>query len=155
MAGSARSRTTRHSSSGMSLLEVVAVFSCTAILLAVAVPNINKLNQEWTLWGEARALESSLRWGRGHAVSVNSSMMFVVDPEGRRHYWVDPQSGDRFENTVRYVQGQVRVTGFPKKPLRFYPRGNAAPAGTYVLQGEAGTYRVVVNFVGRIRVQRD
>ena len=29
------------------------------------------------------------------------------------------------------------------------------PAGTFVLQGQAGTYRVVVSALGRIRVQRD
>jgi len=145
----------QNSSCGLSLPEVVIVLTCATILLAVAVPNISKLYQEWTLWGAARVLESSLRWGRAHAVTANSSIMLVVDEDGRLFYWADPESGDRFESTVRYLPGQVRIVGFPKRFLRFSPRGNAAPAGTYILQGAAGSYRVIVNIVGRIRIQRD
>ncbi len=140
---------------GLSLLELMMVLACTAVLLAIAVPNLNKLYQEWTLWGAAHTLETSLRWGRLQAISANSAMMFVVAAEGKNYYWVDPESGARFERTVTYIPARVRLTGFPRRPLRFYPRGNAAPAGSYTLVGEAGTYRVVVSFVGRIRVQRD
>lgn len=146
---------TCNSSRGLSLLEVVIVLACATILLAVAVPNISKLHQEWTLWGAAHMLESSLRWGRAQAVTANSSVMLAVDEDGRLFYWVDPESGSRFESTVRYLPGQVRIVSFPKKALRFSPRGNAVPAGTYILQGEAGSYHVVVNVVGRIRLQRD
>jgi len=145
----------RNSCRGFSLLEVVMVLACGTILIAIAVPNISRLQQEWTLWGAAHALESSLRWGRTHAVTANSSTMFAVDEDGKVFYWVDPESGARFESTVRHLPGQVRIVGSPKRSLRFYPRGNAAPAGTYILQGEAGFYRVVVSPVGRIRLQRD
>ncbi len=150
-----RGSASRNSCEGMSLLELMMVFSCTVVLLAIAVPNFNKLLQEWTLWGAAHTLETSLRWGRLQAITANSAMMFVVAEEGKSYYWADPESGARFERTVTCIPARVRLTGFPRRPLRFYPRGNAAPAGTYTLEGEAGTYRVVVSFVGRIRIQRD
>jgi hypothetical protein len=49
----------------------------------------------------------------------------------------------------------VRIAGMPARPVRFHPSGKAAPAGTYTLRGAAGSYRVVVQFSGRIRLQRD
>lgn len=140
---------------GFSLIEILVVLAGATILLAVAVPSVGKLYQEWVLWGAAHTVESSLRWGRAQAVTANSSVMFVVEGDGRVFYWLDPESGDTFESTVRYLPEQVRIVSVPKKALRFSPRGNATPAGTYLLQGEAGFCRVVVNVVGRIRVQRD
>ncbi len=142
-------------SRGFTLVELVMALSCAAVVLAAAAPNIGKLYQEWSLWGATRAVETSLRWGRAHAVSANSSMMFIVDEEGRFFYWQNPANGERFEGSVRYLTGGVRIVGAPRRPLRFTPRGNATPAGTFTLKGDAGSYRVIVSFVGRIRVQRD
>jgi prepilin-type N-terminal cleavage/methylation domain-containing protein len=145
----------RNTCRGFNLLEVVMVLACGTILIAIAVPNLSRLQQEWALWGATHALASALRWGRTHAITANSSTMFTVNEGGKVFYWVDPESGARFEGTVRHLTGQVRIVGSPKRSLRFYPRGNAAPAGTYILQGEAGSYRVVVSPAGRIRLQRD
>ena len=139
---------------GFTLAEVVMVLSCAAVVLAAAGPNVGKLYEEWALWGAARSVESSLRWGRAQAVSATSPMMFVVDASGGSFYWLNPATGERFEGSVRYLSARVRFVGAPKKPLRFTPRGNATPAGTFTLQNGAGSYKVVVSLVGRIRVQR-
>lgn len=141
--------------SGVSLIEMLIILSCAGILLTAAVPNFNHLQQQWTLWGGTHLLESSLHWGRAHAVSANTSMMLTIEDDGRRFYWSDGYSGERLEGTVRHLPGRVRIAASPRRPLRFYQHGNAAPAGTYVVQGEAGSYRVVVSPGGRIRVLRD
>ena len=143
------------SESGFSLLELLAAAACATILLAAAIPNIYHFQQEWTLWGSAHALEVSLQWGRTYAISANSSIMLEVDDGGRQFYWADPVSGDRYENTVRHLPDPIRIVRFPKRPLRFYQHGNAAPAGTYVLQGKTRSYRVVVSPGGRIRLQKN
>ncbi len=140
---------------GVTLIEVLIILSCAGVLLTVAVPNFNHLQQQWTLWGGAHLLESSLQWGRAHAVSANTSMMLTVEEGGRRFYWSDGYSGERLDGTIRDLPGHVRITSSPRRPLRFYQHGNAAPAGTYVVQSEAGSYHVVVSPGGRIRVQRD
>ena len=140
---------------GYSLVEVVIVLACGAILLVVATPNLHHLQQEWALWESARVLETSLHWGRMYAISANAPIMFEVSEDGQRFYWVDPASGDKYENTDRHLSGQIRIVGFPKRPIRLYQHGNAVPAGTYILCGETGSYRVVVSPGGRIRLQKD
>ncbi len=149
-----RASASRHSH-GIGLIEVLIILSCAGVLLTAAVPNFNHLQQQWTLWGATHMLESSLHWGRAHAISANTSMLLTVEDDGRRFVWSDGYTGERLTNTVRHLPGRVRITAAPRRPLRFYQHGNAAPAGTYVLQGEAGSYRVVVSPGGRIRVQRD
>jgi Tfp pilus assembly protein FimT len=133
---------------------VLVVLGLLGIVAGGATPGIHRINQEWALWGGARLVESSLLWARTHAISANDSLIFIVDEGGRRFYWSNPE-GKRYENSIRYLPAGVCITQSPRKPLRFFQHGNAVPAGTFVIQGQAGTYRVVVSVMGRIRVQRD
>jgi Tfp pilus assembly protein FimT len=142
-------------SDGYSLIELVIVIACTAVFVSAAVPNLSRLQQEWALLGGARLLESSMQWGRMHAISANTSLKFEVDETGRMFWWVDPSSGNRYENSVRHLPLSARIVSKPKKPLRFFQHGNAVPAGTYKIQLQAGSYSVVVSPGGRIRLQKN
>jgi type II secretory pathway pseudopilin PulG len=140
---------------GYSLVELVIVLACAAFLISAAVPNIFQLRQEWTLWGSARLLESSMQWGRMHAIAANTALLLQVDSNGQRFYWTDPSTGEPYEGSIRYLPANVRIADCPGRPVRFYQHGNAAPAGTYVVEGEAGSYSVVVAPGGRIRIRRN
>lgn len=142
------------SNRGQGLVELLVVLGLVGIVAGGAAPGIRRINQEWELWGCAHMLENSLQWARMHAISTNDSLALMIDEGGRRFYWLDPD-GTRYENSVRYLPAGVRIVQSPRRPLRFYQHGNAVPAGTFVVQGAAGSYRVVVNVTGRIRMQRD
>ncbi len=148
-------RTAIPASKGYGLVELVIALACAAVVIASAVPDLFRLQKEWELWGGARLLESSLQWGRMHAIAANTSVVFQIDGGQRSFYWVDPLSKEPYAGSVRYLPGQVKIVKYPSKPLRFYPHGNAAPAGTYVLEGEAGSYSVIVAPGGRIRIERN
>ncbi len=96
----------------------------------------------------------TLLWGRMHAITANTSMMLVINAEGRGFYWADPASGAPYHYSTRALPGDVRITSAPRRPLRFYQHGNAVPAGSYVITGDIGAIRIVVNPGGRIRIQR-
>jgi Tfp pilus assembly protein FimT len=138
-----------------SLVELVIVLLCASVLISAAVPNIAHLQSEWTLFGGARILEASLQWGRMHAISANTSVLFSVDSDRRTFYWVDPASGDPYAGSYQHLPASLRIVSLPSRPLRFYQHGNAAPAGTYTIQGGAGSYSVVVSPGGRIRIQKN
>lgn len=82
-------------------------------------------------------------------------MLFNVSDDGCRYGWIDAASGEKYSNSTRDLPNKIRIESAPRRPLRFYQYGNAAPAGTYVIQGEAGSYSVVVSPGGRIRIQRN
>jgi Tfp pilus assembly protein FimT len=145
----------RRTEYGYSLIELMLVTACTVILFLAAVPALDRIQNEWMLWSAAHLLENSLQWGRMYAISTNTSVVMEVDPGGSSFFWSDPVSAARLESTTRQLPRNVRIVACPNHPVRFYPRGNAAPAGTYSLQGNVGTYRVIVNIAGRIRVEKN
>ena len=142
-------------SDGFSLAELIIVIMCVAVLCSIALPGISRLQSEWNLWGGARILESSLQWGRMHAISANTPVLFMVDADRQKFYWMDPESGNPYAGSVRRLPGNLRITGCPRTPLRFYQHGNAAPAGTYTIAGDVGSYSVVVAPGGRIRIRKN
>jgi prepilin-type N-terminal cleavage/methylation domain-containing protein len=139
---------------GYSLVECLMVIVCGAILLTIAIPNIHHFQQEWALWGGVKLVETSLYWGRMHAIAANASTMFEVGDNGHKFWWADPANGSPYSKSVRYL-GRIRITSSPKRALRCYQHGKAAPAGTFMIQGDAGTYSVIVSPGGRIRTQKN
>jgi Tfp pilus assembly protein FimT len=139
--------------SGTGLIELLLVLGLMGVTAGAAVPGVHRIRQEWVLWGSAHLVESSLLWARAHAIAANDSLTFIIDQNGRRFYWLAPD-GTRYENSVHYLPAGVSIIKSPLKPLRFFQHGNAVPAGTFVIQGEAGIYRVVVSVMGRVRVVR-
>jgi len=143
------------SDKGFNLAELLIVIACVAVLITICLPNFYNIRQTWILWNGARQVESSLQWGRMRAITSNTPVLFEVREDGREFAWVDPETGQSFENTVRYTGNDVSIVSSPKTPLRFYPRGNAVPAGTYKIEGKAGSYSVIVTPGGRIRFQKN
>lgn len=150
-----RRRTRPAPPDGYSLVELVIVVACVTILLAGAIPNIAGLRREWALWGGARMLEASMQWGRMHAIASNTPVMFGMDADGQKFFWTDAISGECFVDSVRHLPRGARITAAPRRPLRFYQHGNAVPAGTYTIEGDAASYSVVVSPGGRIRIQKN
>jgi prepilin-type N-terminal cleavage/methylation domain-containing protein len=142
-------------SEGFSLAELMVALACAAILLTVAVPNIVQLQKEWALWGGARILETSLQWGRMHAITSNSPAIFEIDATRQEFYWTDAASRDRYAGSVRHLPAGIRFIAAPRRSLRFYQHGNAAPGGTYTIAGDTGSFSVIVSPGGRIRLQRN
>lgn len=139
---------------GFSLIECAVVLTCASILLVASVPAFDHLYRVWTLWTGTRLMETTLQWGRFHSIAANASLMLEVNAEGTCAAWRDPETGNSYGGGVCYLPKGVWIASAPSKPLRFFPRGNAAPAGSYVVRNGAGSFRVVVSPAGRIRVEK-
>jgi hypothetical protein len=96
-----------------------------------------------------------MHWGRQYAIASNSTVQFEVDESGRKYYWADGIGGGMYTDSIRHLSRDVRIAASPRRSLRFYQNGNAAPAGTFTLKSGAGSYSVVVSPGGRIRIQKN
>ena len=140
---------------GFSLLELLIAAAIVVILSAFTVQGLTRAKKEWSLWGSARMVETSLQWGRMRAIAFNAPVLFEVDEDGLRYVWRDTTTGETFATSERFMIGGTRIVSAPRTPLRFYPRGNAVPSGTYRVEGETGSYSIIVTPGGRIRFQKN
>jgi len=140
---------------GFTLAELLIVVVIAAIIVTFAVPGFVRIQKEWSLWGSARMVETSLQWGRMRAIASNSPVLFEIAEDGRGFAWKDTVTGDVFTTTAWTMTGSARIASSPRTPLRFYPRGNAVPSGTYRVEGETGSYSIIVTPGGRIRFQKN
>jgi prepilin-type N-terminal cleavage/methylation domain-containing protein len=128
---------------GFTLIELAIVMVFGSIMVASAVPQSCATSMGAV--GRAHLVETSLQWGKMHAVTANTSVAFQVSGDGRRYSWLDTACGVEYEGSVRYLPPGVSIVEKPSKPLRFFQKGNAVPAGTFVVKGDAGIWRVIVN----------
>ena len=141
--------------SGFTLQELLVVAAIAAIIVSFAAPGFVRIQKNWSLWGNARMVETSLQWGRMRAISSNAPVLFEIEEDGCRFMWRDPSTGDIFATSARSMTGGSRIVSAPRTSLRFYPRGNAVPSGTYRVEGETGAYSIIVTPGGRIRFQKN
>ena len=141
--------------SGFTLTELLITVAIAAIVVTFAAPGFLRIQKEWSLWGSARMVETSLQWGRMRAIASNTPVLFEVEDNGSRFMWRDPATGDVFEASAWSMNKGSRIVSSPRTPLRFYPRGNAVPSGTYKVEGETGSYSIIVTPGGRIRFQKN
>jgi prepilin-type N-terminal cleavage/methylation domain-containing protein len=141
--------------SGFTLMELLIVVAITAIIVAFSMPGFVRIQKGWALWGSARMVETSLQWGRMRAIATNAPVVFEIDEDGHRFKWRDSATGDVFATTAGSMNRGTRIVSSPRTPLRFYPRGNAVPSGTYKVDGETGSYSIIVTPGGRIRFQKN
>ena len=140
---------------GFSLIEVVTALSCAVSLFILAAPNVARIHREWALFGAVRSLECSMHWGKMQAIAQNSAMLFDINKDDGTFCWIDPANDEPFRESTRHLPPGVVFAGFPKRSLRFYQHGNAAPAGTFTLTSAAGSYSVIVSPGGRIRMRKN
>ncbi|MBN2338128.1 MAG: GspH/FimT family pseudopilin [Acidobacteria bacterium] len=139
------------SPAGSSLTELLLALALAAVLASFALPGVARIERAWTLWESAKAVEASLSWGRMRAITANTSVRFDVSAEG--YGWSDPESGAPYTASLRDFPRGIRITSSPSRALRFHPRGNAAPAGSFAVADGTGAYRIVVSPGGRIRFE--
>jgi len=148
-------RRKKYEISGFTLAELLITVAIAAIVVTFTVPGFVRIQKEWSLWGSARMVETSLQWGRMRAIASNTPVLFEVEEDGHRFMWRDTTTGDVFESSAWSMNRGSRIVSSPRTPLRFYPRGNAVPSGTYKVEGETGSYSIIVTPGGRIRFQKN
>lgn len=137
---------------GFTLLECVAAASLLVLGAGLGLSWLGRTLDDWRLQGAAQALGADLTRARGAAVSTGAAHRILVHPAAES-YAVSVDGGPpRFWTSLPHG---VRIIGAPSRPLIFYSRGQAAPAGTYLLEGRAGRVRVIVAPMGRVRWEWD
>ena len=131
---------------GFQLLELMIVLALIAVGAMLGAGAWYEWLGRHRLDNAADALSAFLCEARSSAMARNAAVQVQVE-EGR---YAMTLRGSEAVLWRRFPQGVLAV-GVPRSPVAFYSRGNAAPAGSFVLQNSSGEVRVIVSPAGRVR----
>jgi hypothetical protein len=135
---------------GYQLLECLAVCLLLTLLVGVGGISLNRSLDRYRLECSAQGLAADLGSLRIAAVSRKTPLSVSIY-DCRSKYAFGLRNG--IPVSLRSLRPGVSFENYPKRPLTFYSRGNAVPAGSYLLSSAAGQCKVVVAPTGRIRCE--
>lgn len=137
---------------GFTLVELMITLALCLLSAGLGLGHLSRAVDLWRLQTAAQMVSSELTRLRAVAVSTGAPTRFVVGGSGNAFSAVGLGAGPG--QYIPLPKG-VRFSSVPSRPITFYSRGQAAPAGTLILEGVRGRVRVVVAPMGRVRWQWD
>ncbi len=138
---------------GLTLLELLIALTLISFSLTAGLRFATGLVRQHQLHGTGQQLVATLNQARRLAVARNAVIQLETDPAGKR-FGLKPR-GNSAPESWSHLPAEVHWRRLPKKPITFFPRGSAAPAGSLAISNSAGTLRVVVAVSGRVRWQME
>lgn len=153
---------------GVTILELMVVLSCLAILGAVVAPNwIATAWPAYRLKSASRQIASDIRHARIRAVSTNRQYRLRIDPVSDSYVmergdasssssiWIMEGSRKRFGRHKKSAFPGVGIGGGEEYRIVFQPTGGGTNK-TVTLENSLGqTMKIVCSMAGRIRFVRE
>ncbi|MBN1932205.1 MAG: GspH/FimT family pseudopilin [Desulfobacterales bacterium] len=152
------------SDDGFTLIELLTIISIISLMSALAIPNFFEWRQSAKLNSAIQTLTSDLAMARMHAIklynSTGSGVDVVFAANGYTIFIDDDNdnvidTGEAVLRNKTYPAGvSMNAVTFTGSRTVFHRAGSVSPAGSVTLNHGSGLrMRVVVSFVGRIRVE--
>ncbi len=136
---------------GYSLLEVMLVCALIGSGSTLGLSILNGITEQHRLHLAGESFLSAVMAARFQAVAKNLAIQVRVHASGKKFGVAVKDSEPQFWQDL---PAGVEFSKKPRKPPRFYSRGYASPAGTFILENSRGQIRVVVSLSGRVRWER-
>jgi Tfp pilus assembly protein FimT len=136
---------------GIALVELALVLSLTGLGVGVAGPVVGRALDGFRVIGAAQDLYGAIHLTRARARSRGVMHALVIATDGRSFRVVEDPANAQATVFGPHVFTDG-VTAFGNTTIRFSPKGFAVPFGTITVRAGDETRRLVVNLLGRVRV---
>ncbi|MBU1564064.1 MAG: GspH/FimT family pseudopilin [Proteobacteria bacterium] len=154
---------------GVTLVEVMSCLVILSVLSGIATPLFKDMMSKQALYGATSMLVSELHKARSYAMRSNSHVAFSYTEDGYKAFiddgqgggtegdWIQ-QPGEQVLANVDLLKDRLKIavdeSTFTAQRTRFSGRPGIK-AGAIVLQGNDGRKnKIIVNFIGRVRVEK-
>lgn len=138
---------------GFTLLELTVVVAIVGLLVVASFEGFRSLTDSTAITGATRAVHQHVVRARSAAVYRRERVRLRLD--GFSELTIRDGQDSVLHSLSLAKSGPFGIDSVRLRPatLRFNPRGQAAPGSIYLYRSKRGA-RVIVNFLGRVRVQR-
>lgn len=136
---------------GFELVDLMLALALLGLFSITGLVSFRGIAREQALQQASQSFVQTLGAARLRSLSEGTSYQVLVSPDSRGFAVVwkgaDPARWTRLDRPVFFSR-------IPRRPVVFYSRGGASPAGSYVLSNGRHKVRVVVSLNGRVRWER-
>lgn len=151
---------------GFTLMEMATVIGIVAVISSLAMPPLLSWKKHAELRGSAARLAASLQLARNHALAHGEYVVISMQSDGYRVFVDNGEGGAVLgdwertgtERLLRDDALHPSVTcssTFPADRFRFKGFGRNQPGTISLVQRDGSTISIIVNVVGRIRLEMD
>ena len=137
---------------GFTLIELGIVLAVMAVGVGVTGPVLGRVVSVMRVQSAAADLYGAVHLTKSRARATGVMHALVIERDGRAFRVVEDPAG-----AARTVLGPSTladgVTASANTTIRFSPKGFAVPFGTITVRSDSEVRRVVVNILGRVRVE--
>ncbi|HEV8673251.1 MAG TPA: GspH/FimT family pseudopilin [Methylomirabilota bacterium] len=136
---------------GVTLVELALVLAITTLGIGLAAPAVGRSLDSFRVAAATQDLYGAIHLTRAHARWRGVMHALVIERDGRTFRIVeDPTRSPRTVFGPQPLGDGVVASG--NSTIRFSPKGFAVPFGTITVRAGDETRRLVVNLLGRVRV---
>ncbi len=146
-------RTEASPKDGFTLLELAIVLALSGLLTVVAFSGFRSFADSAAITSAARAVREHVTRARFTAIYRRERVRLLQSPMADLTLRDDRDSVLASLSLAMTGPFAIDSVRFRPATLRFNPRGQAAPGSIYLYRARRGA-RIIVNFLGRVRVQR-
>jgi hypothetical protein len=86
-------------------------------------------------------------------MTENCDIRIVVCQAEKQYTMASADDSTILRGALHTLAPGITFQTVPSRAVVFHPWGTASPAGSYVIGGTAGKYRVLVHLTGRVRIE--
>ncbi len=141
------------SSRGFSLIELLIVIAVGAVVLAFAVPEMQRSLSASRLQTSATELASELNFARTISVSRNATFEVRFNSAERSFQIIDQEDPDNPPRVAKSLEPGIVFGSVSGGNVEFFPRGHAHAGVIRLLDQFGGRIDVVVRSTGMVEIQ--
>lgn len=141
---------------GFTLVEIAIVMVIMGIIMAIAMPNMQRTLDSYRVKSAAAEVAVAIRYAQQESVTreVRHSVKFDTDYNNYSVERLDGGHWETLETSSLPLGVRLDNTTFDDNRLSFEPQGRPSGAGAVYLKGGSGqSRRVTVNEAGGVRVE--
>jgi len=137
---------------GFTLVELMIVAAAAAVIIGVAVPQIQGSLRATRLESSANLIAYEIKMARTLAMTRNAVYEVTFDVQNRTIQVTDPADPENPPRTPKRLEPGIRFGYGPVTPIRFYPRGRADIASFQLVNDSGDVIYFFIEGSGKVHI---
>lgn len=136
---------------GFTLIEMLIVVALFAVLVVMAVPQIQSALSGDRLLSSRDNLAAEIDLARGLAISRNATYEIQIDPQAGTYQVIDVEDPNNPPRGIKQLDPGIAVVNSSGAPIRFFARGYSTGGSIVLVSNMGNACTLTINRAGHVQ----